>query len=138
MYVKHILGEKRVPAVSMVKSKFYSIQAYTDVSGNKNTDSKRDSALIFSLFVSKTKDVVHCIKISEVNPTILKRFFKRLKLKFYLWTKNSNSLVPTYEGEVSSYEKTCFKIFDLLHDLIHYYELFTELCNKYRSSSWYS
>jgi hypothetical protein len=40
----------------------------------------------------------------------VKRFFKRLKLKFYLWTKNSNSLVPTYEGEVSSYEKTCFKI----------------------------
>jgi len=103
MYVKHILGEKRVPAVSMVKSKFYSIQAYTDVSGNKNTDSKRDSALIFSLFVSKTKDVVHCIKISEVNPTILKRFFKRLTNLDTREIELSGTAKKTYQSVVSKF-----------------------------------
>jgi hypothetical protein len=103
MYVKHILGEKRVPAVSMVKSKFYSIQAYTDVGGNKNTDSKRDSALIFSLFVSKTKDVVHCIKISEVNPTILKRFFKRLTNLDTREIELSGTAKKTYQSVVSKF-----------------------------------
>jgi hypothetical protein len=40
----------------------------------------------------------------------IKRFFKRLKLKFYLWGRTGNSLVPTYEPESNSYEKTCFNI----------------------------
>jgi hypothetical protein len=40
----------------------------------------------------------------------IKRFFRRLKLRFYLWTKKSDYIVPTYEPEKSSYEKTCFHI----------------------------
>jgi hypothetical protein len=39
------------------------------------------------------------------------RFFRRLKLKFYLWTKEKNgTIIPSYEEEPSSYEKTCFQI----------------------------
>ncbi len=78
MYIKHILDEQRIPPNSMVKSKFYSIQGYTDVEGIKHVDGKRDAPVVFTLFVSKSKDIVHCIKISEINPSILKRFFKRL------------------------------------------------------------
>lgn len=37
------------------------------------------------------------------------RFFKRFKMRFYLWSKRS-SLMKTYQEEISSYEKTCFKI----------------------------
>ena len=37
------------------------------------------------------------------------RFFKRLKLRFYLLGKKG-SMFKTYEEEVSSYEKTCFQI----------------------------
>ena len=78
MYIKHILDEQRIPPNSMVKSKFYSIQGYTDVEGIKHVDGKRNAPVVFTLFVSKSKDIVHCIKISEINPSILKRFFKRL------------------------------------------------------------
>jgi hypothetical protein len=39
----------------------------------------------------------------------IKRFFSRLKLKFYLWTQKSH-IAPTYQEEISTYEKTCFKI----------------------------
>ena len=39
----------------------------------------------------------------------LLRFFKRLKLKLHLWTKRS-SMMKTYQEEIASYEKTCFKI----------------------------
>jgi hypothetical protein len=97
------LGEKRVPAVSMVKSKFYSIQAYTTVDGIKDTESKADSALIFSLFVSKSKDIVHCIKISAVNPSILKRFFKRLTNLDTREIELAGTARKTYQSVVSKF-----------------------------------
>lgn len=37
------------------------------------------------------------------------RFFRRLKLRFYLLSKRGK-FVKTYEEESSSYEKTCFQI----------------------------
>jgi len=40
----------------------------------------------------------------------IKRFFSRLKLKFYIWSKKSSTIIPTYQNEIISYEKTCFKI----------------------------
>ena len=40
----------------------------------------------------------------------IKRFLCRLKLKFYIWSKKSSNIIPTYQNEILSYEKTCFKI----------------------------
>jgi hypothetical protein len=37
------------------------------------------------------------------------KFYKRLKVKIYIFTKRS-SFAPTYREEISVYEKTCFKI----------------------------
>ena len=37
------------------------------------------------------------------------RFFRRLKLRFYIWMKKGK-VIPTYEDEMTSYEKTCFMI----------------------------
>jgi hypothetical protein len=39
----------------------------------------------------------------------LKKLFKRIKVKWLLWTKKT-SLMKTYQEEVASYERTCFKI----------------------------
>jgi hypothetical protein len=39
----------------------------------------------------------------------LMHYIKRLKLKFYIWTKRS-SIAPTYEEDIISYEKVSFKI----------------------------
>jgi hypothetical protein len=36
------------------------------------------------------------------------RFFKRLKLKFYIWSKKNG--IPTIDEETTVYEKTCFLI----------------------------
>jgi hypothetical protein len=103
MYVKHILGEKRVPAVSMVKSKFYSIQSYISVDDEKQVAGKRDAPVVFTLFVSKSKDIVHCIKITEVNPTILKRFFKRLTNLDTREIELSGTAKKTYQSVVSKF-----------------------------------
>jgi len=37
-------------------------------------------------------------------------FFRRFKLRMYLWVKKGNNIVKTYEEETISYEKTCFQI----------------------------
>jgi hypothetical protein len=37
------------------------------------------------------------------------RFFRRLRLRFYLWTKKGR-IMPTYQDETTPYEKTCFMI----------------------------
>ena len=39
----------------------------------------------------------------------IKRFIKRLKLRFYLWSKKRD-IVPSYEENKTPYEKTCFLI----------------------------
>ena len=39
----------------------------------------------------------------------LKRLMKRIKVRWILWTKRS-SMMKTYQEEIVSYEKTCFKI----------------------------
>lgn len=37
------------------------------------------------------------------------RFFRRLKLRFYIWMKKGR-VIPTYEDQTTTYEKTCFMI----------------------------
>jgi hypothetical protein len=37
------------------------------------------------------------------------RFFRRFKIRFYLWTKK-DGVFKSYEEETTSYEKTCFHI----------------------------
>ena len=38
-----------------------------------------DAPLIFTLFVSKSKDIVHCLKLSAINPSLLKRLLEMIK-----------------------------------------------------------
>jgi hypothetical protein len=87
----------------MVKSKFYSIQSYTAVDGNKYVDGKRDAPVVFTLFVSKSRDIVHCIKITEVNPSILKRFFKRLTNFDTREIELAGTAKKTYQSVVSKF-----------------------------------
>jgi hypothetical protein len=39
----------------------------------------------------------------------IKKLIKRIKVRWILWTKRS-SMMKTYQEEIVSYEKTCFKI----------------------------
>jgi len=40
---------------------------------------------------------------------MISRFFKRIKLKLFLWHAKTK-ILKTYQEEVASYEKACFKI----------------------------
>ncbi len=102
-YLNEVLDSKRVPSVTMVKGKFYSLLHYVSVGGEKKVSAKRDAALIFTLFVSKSKDIVHCIKVSNVSPSIIKRFFGRLVNLDTREIELSGTARKTYQTVVSKF-----------------------------------
>jgi hypothetical protein len=78
-YNKFVLDKKRVksPSTDMVRAKFYRIRKYQDVDGKETTYSDILAPIIFTLYVSKKKDIVHAVKISEIKPEKVKRFFAK-------------------------------------------------------------
>jgi len=62
----------------ITRGKFYLIKEYTYEDGTKKVYSETTAPIVFVLFVSKIKDIVHAVKVSNVNPTIVKKFFGKL------------------------------------------------------------
>lgn len=77
-YRKHINDRNIVIPKNMVRGKFYLIKEYTYVDGEKGKFTETSAPIIFTLFVSPSKDVVHCVKVSNISPNLIKRFFGKL------------------------------------------------------------
>jgi hypothetical protein len=60
------------------KGKFYLISEYVNVDGEKKKYSFYESPIIFTLYISDKDDIIHCLKITDINPNILKKFFDKL------------------------------------------------------------
>jgi hypothetical protein len=59
----------------MNRGKFYLIKEYVYVDGVKGRFTETTAPIIFTLFVSQAKDIIHCVKVSNVNPNLIKKFF---------------------------------------------------------------
>jgi hypothetical protein len=89
IYRKFIDDRNTVTADKMTRGRFYLIKEYVYVDGEKGRFTETTAPIIFTLFVSKSKDIVHAVKVSGVNPNVIKRFFgkfvneqtERLQLK---------------------------------------------------------
>lgn len=75
IYRKFIDERKYIAPERMVRAKFYLIKEYEYVDGTKGRFTETTAPIIYTLFVSKAKDVVHAVKVSNVNPNLIKRFF---------------------------------------------------------------
>ena len=76
IYRKYIdKGDKSVSPERMRRGKFYMIMQYEYVDGTKQSYSIGDGPIIYTLFVSRAKGVVHAVKVSNINPALVKRFF---------------------------------------------------------------
>lgn len=75
IYRKFIDDKKRIVPETMVRAKFYLIKQYEYVDGTKGIYGESTAPIIYTLFVSKSKDVVHCVKVSTINPQLIKKFF---------------------------------------------------------------
>ena len=78
-YNKFVLDKRRVksPSTDMVRARFYRIRKYKDVNGVETTYSDAMAPIIFTLYVSKKKDIVHAVKVSEIKPQKIQKFFAK-------------------------------------------------------------
>jgi hypothetical protein len=75
LYRKFVDDKNKISPNQMVRSKFYLIKDYEYVDGTKGKYTETTAPIIFTLFVSKSKDIVHAVKVSNINPELIKRFF---------------------------------------------------------------
>ncbi len=75
IYRKFIDDRNSISPQKMVRAKFYLIKEYEYVDGTKGKFTETTAPIIYTLFVSKAKDIVHAVKVSNVNPNLIKRFF---------------------------------------------------------------
>lgn len=75
IYRKFIDDKNQIIPSQMVRANFYLIKQYEYVDGTKGKFSETTAPIIYTLFVSKAKDIVHCVKVSNVRPELIKRFF---------------------------------------------------------------
>lgn len=77
-YTKLIDDKNRILPTKMKRGNFYLIKEYMYVDGHKGKFQELKAPVIFTLFVSRAQDIVHCIKVSDINPNLVKKFFGKL------------------------------------------------------------
>jgi len=75
IYRKFIDDKNSITPNKMTRGNFYLIKEYTYADGTKEKYTETTAPIIFTLFVSASKDIIHCVKVSNVNPATIKRFF---------------------------------------------------------------
>jgi hypothetical protein len=78
IYRKFIDDRNLITANKMLRGKFYLIKEYEYIDGEKERFTETTAPIVFTLFVSLKKDIMHCVKVSNVNPNLIKRFFGKL------------------------------------------------------------
>ena len=75
IYRKFIDSKNAISAAKMTKGNFYLIKEYTYVDGTTGKFTETNAPIVYTLFVSHAKDIIHCVKVSNVNPEVIKKFF---------------------------------------------------------------
>jgi len=68
------------PLAKMVRGQFYQIleYKYVEEEDDSKTWSVTTAPIIYTLYISGADDLVHCIKLSNINPLTVKQLFKKL------------------------------------------------------------
>lgn len=77
IYRKFIDERNLVTPNRMTRGKFYLIKEYEYVDGVKGKFTETNAPIIYTLFVSMAKNIIHCVKVSNVNPNLIRKFFDK-------------------------------------------------------------
>ena len=77
IYRRYIDDKNVIMPHQMTRANFYLIKDYEYVDGTKGKYTLSTAPIIFTLFVSKSKDIVHAVKVSDIRPDLIRRFFGR-------------------------------------------------------------
>jgi len=75
IYRNFIDDRNSITSDRMVRGKFYLIKEYIYADGVKERYTETTAPIIFVLYTSKAKDIIHAVKVSNINPNVIKRFF---------------------------------------------------------------
>jgi hypothetical protein len=81
VYQRYVKGRKRMGDAlkNLERGGFYQLVEYDYVDEeDSKTWSATTSPIIYILYVSGKEDLVHCIKVSSINPQTVKRLFTQL------------------------------------------------------------
>jgi hypothetical protein len=100
----------------MTRGRFYLIKDYEYVDGTKGKFTESNAPIIYTLFVSASKDIVHAVKVSNVNPTIIKRFFGK-------FVNEDTEMLEMKGGSMKFYESVVSKVPVVSNDSYRTYKL---------------
>jgi hypothetical protein len=116
IYRRFIDGKNKITPNQMVRSKFYLIKEYEYVDGTKGKYSESTAPIIFTLFVSKAKDIVHAVKVSNVRPELIRKFFGK-------FVNEETEELQMKGGAKAFYEKVVSKVPIITNDSYRTYKL---------------
>jgi hypothetical protein len=116
LYRKFIDERNHVTAKQMTRGRFYLIKDYEYVDGTTGKFTESNAPIIYTLFVSTSKDMVHCVKVSNVNPTIIKRFFGK-------FVNEETEMLEMKGGSMKFYENVVSKVPVVSNDSYRTYKL---------------
>jgi hypothetical protein len=100
----------------MSRARFYLIKEYEYVDGTKGRYTETTAPIIYTLFVSKGKDIVHAVKVSNVNPELIKKFFGK-------FVNEDTERLEMRGGAKAFYEKVVMKVPIITNDAYRTYKL---------------
>jgi hypothetical protein len=115
LYRRFIDESNKIIPSQMVRGNFYIIKEYEYVDGHKGNYSAASAPIIYTLFVSKAKDIVHAIKVSNVNPQLIKKFFGKFV--------NEDTELKIKGGAKNFYEKVVSSVPIISNDSYRTYKL---------------
>jgi len=115
-YKKYIDSKQKISPAKMVAGTFYIVKEYTYVDGNSISYKASDTPIIFTLFVSKSKDIVHAVKVSTINPKLVKKFFDKMVDK-------DSELIEMKGGDKGYFDKYVKKVPIVSRDSYRTYKL---------------
>ena len=116
IYRKFIDDRNYVTPKQMTRGRFYLIKDYEYVDGTKGKFTESNAPIIYTLFVSTSKDIVHAVKVSNVNPTIIKRFFGK-------FVNENTEMLEMKGGSMKFYQNVVSKVPVVSNDSYRTYKL---------------
>jgi hypothetical protein len=116
IYRKFIDDRNNITPNKMTRGKFYLIKEYEYVDGTKGRYSETNAPIIYTLFASVSKDIVHAVKVSNVNPNLIKRFFGK-------FVNEDTELLEMKEGAKSFYSAVVSKVPFVSNDSYRTYKM---------------
>lgn len=101
IYRKFINDKNVVTPRQMVRAKFYLIKSYEYVDGTKGKYTEANAPIIFTLYTSTQRDVCHAVKVSNIRPDLIKRFFGKMVNEETEMIQYEGTAEKLYEGIVS-------------------------------------